>query len=220
MTTNAEDLFICGKCQANFNDLNCFLSHRSNCNGEKLLNLFSLSTTNPTTALLVDEIDSFIEDVDLSLPTTTTVIETTPTTDGSNLFYATNNTENGPPNDFDILFTTPVEQMTANVNENTSLEKEISQMSLLECPVCDEQFDAPTVLEHHVFEHSTWIDEDDKNNVQQPPTYEDSASSYIDLVDDSQKSPLECKQCTVTFTSNASLNIHKRMSQYRFLEND
>ena len=37
-------------------------------------------------------------------------------------------------------------------------------MSILECPVCDEQFEAPTILENHVFEHSTWIDENENTN--------------------------------------------------------
>ena len=95
------------------------------------------------------------------------------------------------------------------------IENGISQISLLECPVCDEQFDAPTVLENHVFEHSTWIDLDE-NTSSKPPglSFDDSSSSYTELLDEQPTIPLECKQCTVTFASNASLNIHKKMSMF------
>jgi hypothetical protein len=89
-------------------------------------------------------------------------------------------------------------------------------MSLLECPVCDEQFDASTVLENHVFEHSTWIDENENTTLKSGLTFDDSSSSYTDLLDEQLTIPLECKQCTVTFASNASLNIHKKMSKITF----
>ena len=199
MSTESEDLFICGKCHGKFTDLNVFLTHRPNCNGEQVLNIYSLPIDS---TFAVGEIESFIENVD-----------TSNTEEPSELFYSTVTMERTPSNEFDLLFTTPVEQMTINTNENSSLELDISQMSLLECPVCDEQFDAPTVLENHVFEHSTWIEENATKNVKQVPTFEDSASSYTDLLDEPPTTPLECKQCTVTFTSNASLNVHKRMSK-------
>jgi hypothetical protein len=194
VTDPIEDLFICGKCHTNFTDLNQFLTHRTTCNIQSLTNLFPLSNS-PSAALLEGELDAIIEDVSLSIPTS------------RNLFYE----EVSTPNEFDLLFSQPVEQNTivnANIKEDYSIENSMSQMSLLECPVCDEQFDAPTVLENHVFEHSTWIDEND-----------DSSSSYTDLIDEPLSTvPLECKQCTVRFTSNASLNMHKKMSMFIYIQ--
>ena len=181
---NAEDLFICGKCHGTFTDLELFLTHRSAC---------------PSLTLLNNELEAIIRDVDLSTPSTT------------NLFYESNLTETVSPNDFDLLFTSPVEQIPSSCTASNTLEHDISQMSLLECPVCDEQFDAPTVLETHVFEHSTWIDGNDPNLA-----VDESSSSYIDLLDEPPTTPLECKQCTVSFTSNGSLNIHKKMSKLVF----
>ena len=98
------------------------------------------------------------------------------------------------------------------IKDDYSIENSMSQMSLLECPVCDEQFDAPTVLENHVFEHSTWVDENQTSNIKPGLSYDDSSSSFTDLLDETPTVPLECEQCTVTFTSNASLNMHKKMS--------
>jgi len=136
----------------------------------------------------------------------------------SNLFY-----EQVPStNEFDLLFSQPVEEDTiinsnvCNIKEDFSIENGMSQMSLLECPVCDEQFDAPTILENHVFEHSTWIDEHENINSKSGLNYDDSSSSYTDLFDEPPPIPLECKQCTVTFASNASLNMHKKISKIIF----
>jgi len=135
----------------------------------------------------------------------------------SNLFYE----EVPPTNEFDLLFSQPVEEDTiidetinsnnCDIKEDFSIENGMSQMSLLECPVCDEQFDAPTILENHVFEHSTWIDENE--NSKSGLNFDDSSSSYTDLFDEPPPVSLECKQCTVTFASNASLNMHKKMSK-------
>lgn len=200
---NTGDLFICGKCHANFTDLNRFLTHRSTCNVQNLTELFPL-VTSPSTALLEGELDAIIQDVSLTIPAST------------NLFY----TDVPPTNEFDLLFSQPVEQ-TPTITQNLidhkndlSIETSMSQMSLLECPVCDEQFEAPTILEDHVFEHSTFIN--DNESIQPKPgvTYDDSSSSYTDLLDETSTSTLECKQCTVTFTSNASLSIHKKMSMF------
>lgn len=109
------------------------------------------------------------------------------------------------------------EIMTNNTSsdpiEYSSIETSMSQMSLLECPVCDEQFDAPTVLESHIFEHSTCIDDHDNTNCKLGISFDDSSSSYTDLVDEPFITPFECKKCTVTFATNASLNMHKKMSK-------
>ncbi|CAF1132149.1 unnamed protein product [Adineta ricciae] len=209
-TTNAEDLFICGKCRMNFTDLNLFLTHRSTCIGQQSANLFQLPN-NPPTNLLERELDAIIEDVSLSIPS------------NSNLFYPTMQHEIPSTNEFDLLFSQPVEQTPTDTEstlnplvsaptEYCSIENSLSQMSLLECPVCDEQFDAPVVLENHVFEHSTWIDDNENLNSKGiSSSLDDSSSSYTDLLDEHAVQPLECKQCTVTFASNASLNIHKKM---------
>lgn len=134
-----------------------------------------IAPSSPSTTLLCSELDEIIRDVDL------TSAETNP-------FYPPTTNADA----FDELFAPTVTETA-----NQTLENELSQMSLLECPVCDEQFDAPIVLENHVFEHST---------------VDDSSSSYVDLLDEQPPAtPLECKQCTVTFTSNASLNIHKKI---------
>ena len=185
---STEDLFICGKCRNQFNDLNLFLVHRSTCsipNPSEMLNVCPLGPSSPSAALLCSELDAILRDVD-----TTTTTET-------EVFYPPNNS-----NSFDELFPST----TTNENENQTLETNLSQMSLLECPVCDEQFDAPIVLENHVFEHST---------------VDDSSSSYVDILDEQQtaQTSLECKQCTVTFTSNASLNIHKKICKTKRNEN-
>ena len=193
---NAEDRFICGKCHGTFTDLNLFLTHRSTCP----------IVPSPSLILLNNELEAIIQDVDLSLPST------------SNLFYESNPTETASPNDFDLLFTSPVEQIPNSCLASSTLEQDISQMSLLECPVCDEQFDASNVLENHVFEHSTWIDDNDPNSVKTNLAVDESSSSYIDLLDEPPTTPLECKQCTVSFTSNASLNIHKKMSELVFAQ--
>jgi hypothetical protein len=131
--------------------------------------------------------------------------------------------ETSSTNEFDLLFSQPVEQnilndeiINSNPTEYSSLENGMSQMSLLECPVCDEQFEAPIVLENHVFEHSTWIDENENTNFRSGLSLDDSSSSYTDLLDEQSTIPLECKQCTVSFASNASLNIHKKMSKITF----
>ncbi len=206
VTDNTEDLFICGKCHTNFTDLNIFLTHRSNCNIQQLTNLFPLSNSSSTT-LLEGELDAIIQDVSLNIPTS------------SNLF----DEEVQSANAFDLLFSQPVQQgniinetINSYVNDNKedfSIENGMSQMSLLECPVCDEQFDAPIILENHVFEHSTWIDENENSNSKSGLFFDDSSSSYTDLFDEPPIIPLECKQCTVTFASNASLNMHKKMSK-------
>ena len=203
MADNTGDLFICGKCHANFTDLNLFLTHRSSCTVQTLTELFPLPTS-PSTALLEGELDAIIQDVSLTIPPTT------------NLFY----TDGSNTNEFDLLFSQPVEQtptMTQNIVDNNgdvSIENSMSQMSLLECPVCDEQFEAPTILEDHVFEHSTFINDNECTNPKPGVTFEDSSSSYTDLFEETSTSTLECKQCTVTFTSNASLSIHKKMSMF------
>jgi hypothetical protein len=150
--------------------------------------------SSPSAALLEGELDAIIEDVALTIPSST------------NLFYEETSTNN----EFDLLFSQPVEQSI--IKDDSSIENSMSQMSFLECPVCDEQFNAPTVLENHVFEHSTWIDEDQNQNSKSTLAYDDSPSNYIDLLDETPITPLECKQCTVKFSSNASLNMHKKMS--------
>ncbi|CAF4857685.1 unnamed protein product, partial [Rotaria magnacalcarata] len=71
----------------------------------------------------------------------------------SNLFYEPLNTEVPTANDFDLLFSEPVEQDAVNnelvktnisdVTNSSCIENSMSQLSLLECPVCDEQFEAP-----------------------------------------------------------------------------
>lgn len=206
-SNNVEDLFICGKCHANFTDLNIFLTHRSTCQGQQTTNLFHLSN-NQSSTLLTGELDAIIQDVSLAIPSTTI------------LFYEPIQTEVPSTNEFDLLFSQPVEQNVETINSNisnpteySSIENGISQINLLECPVCDEQFDAPIVLENHVFEHSTWIDENDNTNFKSGLSLDDSSSSYTDLLDEQPTVPFECKQCTVTFASNASLNIHKKMSK-------
>ncbi|CAF1413781.1 unnamed protein product [Adineta steineri] len=204
-SNNTDDLFICGKCRMNFTDLNIFLTHRSTCIGQQTTNLF-----HPSSDILEHELDAIIEDVSLCIPQTTS------------LYYHPLDSDIQSTNEFDLLFSQPVEHNTINneiLNSNVSsnpteyakIENDISQMSLLECPVCDEQFDAPIILENHVFEHSTWIDEDDNTNSKLGLSFDDSSSSYTDLLDEQSTKPLECKQCTVTFASNASLNIHKKM---------
>lgn len=211
VANNTEDLFICGKCHTNFNDLNVFLTHRSSCNIQQLTNLYPLPNS-PSTGLLERELDAIIQDVSLNIPSTTSTVPTS-----GNLYYE----ESPTTNEFDLLFSQPVEQdpvLNETINTNIynradeySIENGIAQMSLLECPVCDEQFDAPTILENHVFEHSTWVDECENHNLKNGLIGDDSSSSYIDLFDDSPTTPLECEQCTFTFTSNTSLNIHKKM---------
>lgn len=199
MSSNSEDLFICGKCRSNFTDLNLFLTHRSTCNGnnETSVTLQPYALTTESTTLLTDELDAIIQDVDLMLPET------------ADLFNPSVPAESISSNDFEDLFA----PTNVNETEHLSLENGLSQMSLLECPVCDEQFDAPTILENHVFEHSTVIDEHDSTNNKSNFPVDESSSSYVDLLDEPVSSPLECKQCTVTFTSNASLNIHKKLSK-------
>jgi hypothetical protein len=196
MTNPIEDLFICGKCHTNFTDLNQFLTHRTTCHIQSIGNLFPMPNS-PSAALLEGELDAIIEDVALTIPTST------------NLFYE----ETPTNNEFDLLFSQPVEQnaMMNTIKDDYSIENSMSQMSLLECPVCDEQFDAPTILENHVFEHSTWIDENQTQNFKSGLSYDDSSSSYTDLLDETSTIPLECKQCTVTFASNASFTMHKKM---------
>ncbi|CAF0810390.1 unnamed protein product [Rotaria sordida] len=208
ISDNTEDLFICGKCRTNFTDLNTFLTHRSTCNIQQSSNLFPLSN-NSSSILLEKELDAIIQDVSLTISST------------PNFFDESIHTEVSPTNEFDLLFSQPVEQNTihneiintnvSNPTESSFIENGISQMSLLECPVCDEQFDAPIILENHVFEHSTWIDENESTNSKLGLPFDDSSSSYTDLLDEQSNIPLECKQCTVTFASNASLNIHKKM---------
>ena len=207
MADNTGDLFICGKCHTNFTELNLFLTHRSTCHVQTpLTDLFPL-VNSPSTALLEGELDAIIQDVSLTMPPTT------------NLFYS-----DGPTtNEFDLLFSQPVEQnlpMHSNIchtmKSEATIENSMSQMSLLECPVCDEQFDAPTILENHVFEHSTWINESESDYCKTSVIHEDSSSSYTDLLDEpSSTSTLQCQQCTVTFTSNASLTVHKKMSMFQ-----
>jgi hypothetical protein len=121
-----------------------------------------------------------------------------------------------PTDAFDLLFSQPIEPEAMNSNipdikEDFSIENGMSQMNLLECPVCDEQFEAPTILENHVFEHSTWIDDNENTNSNSGLPFDDDSSSYTDLFDEPSTVPLECKQCTGTFTSSASLNMHKKM---------
>ncbi|CAF4022247.1 unnamed protein product [Rotaria sp. Silwood2] len=207
---NTEDLFICGKCRTNFTDLNAFLTHRSTCNIQQSSNVFPLSNS-PSSTLLERELDAIIQDVSLTISST------------PNLFYEPIHTEVSSTNEFDLLFSQPVEQDTIDneiINTNVSdptetscIENGMSQMSLLECPVCDEQFDAPIILENHVFEHSTWIDENENTSSKLGLPVDDSSSSYTDVLDEQSNTPLECKQCTVTFASNASLNVHKKMSK-------
>jgi hypothetical protein len=202
VTDNTQDLFICGRCHTNFLDLNLFLTHRSTCNAQTITNLYPISTS-PSTALLEGELDAIIQDVSLTMPTS------------SNLFYE----EVSTTNEFDLLFSQPV-QSDSNISERKedfSIENGMSEMSLLECPVCDEQFDAPTILENHVFEHSTWMDGDENTNTKPGLSFDDSSSSYIDLFDEPSTISLECKQCTIAFASNASLNMHKKMSKHKIL---
>ena len=75
-------------------------------------------------------------------------------------------------------------------------------MNICECPVCDEQFELQTILEDHVFKHSTWIRQDENTS---------SKSGHKEIIDESS----QCKQRAVTFASNASLNIHK--NSYKFI---
>lgn len=210
ITNNTEDLFICGKCHINFNDLNLFLTHRSTCNIPQLTNLYPLTNTT-STDLLERELNAIIEDVSLNVPP-----PPRRTTTAENLLCDNVSTTN----EFDLLFSEPVEQHsvlnepnTYNPVEDLSIEHGISQISILECPVCDEQFEAPTILENHVFEHSTWIDENDNLNSTNVLNMDESSSSYIDLFDEQPTTPIECEQCTITFQSNASLKMHKKMGK-------
>lgn len=165
-----DDLFICGKCRNQFTDLNLFLLHRSTCSMAIVTNqILDLCPIAPSSPSTT----LLCSELDAIIRDVDLTLPPTTTTADSTAF--------------DELF----------LPENQTLETGLSQMSLLECPVCDEQFDAPIVLENHVFEHST---------------VDDSSSSYVDLLDEPPVPPLECKQCTVTFTSNASLNMHKKIS--------
>jgi len=186
-----DDLFICGKCHANFTDLNLFLAHRTNCNIQITSHIYAT-----TADLLQGELDSIIHDVSMAIPSST------------DLFYdqstQVQEQQQQQQPTFDLLFSQqPVQE---DKHEDLTIENSMSQMNPLECPVCDEHFDAPTVLEDHVFEHSTWVNEDSNFN------NEESSSSYTDLLEEPSSVPLECKQCTVTFSSNASFTMHKRMS--------
>ena len=195
--------------------MNRFLTHRSTCNhNPRSSNLFPL-TNSPSSALLEKELDAIMQDVSLTISPT------------SNLFYESFNTNVSMTNEFDPLFSQPVEQGTVNneiINatvseskEHSSIENDVSQINPLECPVCDEQFDAPTILENHIFEHSTWIDESENSiNSKTDLPCDESLSSYMDLIDEQSMTPLKCKRCTVTFASNASLNMHKKMSRIIF----
>jgi hypothetical protein len=189
----------------NFTDLNLFLTHRSTCVSQQSSTLCPISSC-PLTALLSGELETIIEDISTNVPSTSdSLYEPNPST-----------------TEFDLLFPSSVEQVNNN-NETTdrntsdstkylSIENGMSEMNILECPVCDEQFEAPIILENHVFEHSTWVVKDENINSKVGSSFDDSSSSYIDLIDE----PLECKQCTVTFASNASLNIHKKMCKIIF----
>lgn len=196
------DLFICGKCRANFTDLNIFLTHRSTCNYQQTADLFPL-TNSPSSTLLERELDAIIEDVSLTMST------------APEFFYENINPDVPTTNEFDLLLPESVEQNPVDneMIESSMIEDKMSQMSLLECPVCDEQFDAPKVLEDHVFEHSTWVEDDENLNSKTGLPFDDSSSSYIDMIDEPSTTYLECKQCTVRFNSNASLSIHKKMSK-------
>ncbi|CAF4284914.1 unnamed protein product, partial [Rotaria sordida] len=153
-TTNSEDLFICGKCHANFTDLNIFLTHRSICVSEQRTNLCPI-TSCPLSTLVSGELETFIDDISPNLPST------------SDSLYESNPSGT----EIDLLSPTSVEQVITsnetvdrNISDSinySSIENGMSEMNILECPVCDEQFEAPTVLENHVFEHSTWIPKDD-----------------------------------------------------------
>ena len=204
---NTDDLFICGKCRASFTDLTVFLTHRTSCNGETAFDLLP-APTSVSSSLLTSEMDAIIQDVCLPISPT------------ANIFYEATHSDMTPTNDFDLLFSSPVEQLGArnesimsSAADSQLLENGISQLSFLECPVCDEQFDAPSVLENHVFEHSTWIDESEGINIKPSVSLDDSSSSYTDLLDDLPTTPLVCKQCTVTFMSKASLSMHKQTSK-------
>ncbi|CAF1338979.1 unnamed protein product [Rotaria sordida] len=199
-TTNSEDLFICGKCHANFTDLNIFLTHRSICVSEQRTNLCPI-TSCPLSTLVSGELETFIDDISPNLPST------------SDSLYESNPSGT----EIDLLSPTSVEQVITsnetvdrNISDSinySSIENGMSEMNILECPVCDEQFEAPTVLENHVFEHSTWIPKDDNTSTKSGLSINYASSSYNDVIDGS----LECKQCAVTFDSNASLSIHKKM---------
>lgn len=122
-------------------------------------------------------------------------------TSSSNLFDAiikenSSNSEllhENPSNEFDLLFSSPVDQIV--INHETMSNSEItsttmsssSSVILAECPVCDQRCDGDITLENHIFEHSFCLD------------------------DEPSTSLLECKQCTITFTSNANLTLHKKL---------
>lgn len=104
-----------------------------------------------------------------------------------------------PSNEFDLLFSSPVDQIVINHetmsnSEITSTTMSSSSMTSAECPVCDQRCDGDITLENHIFEHSFCLD------------------------DEPSTSLLECKQCTITFTSNANLSLHKKLSQWKFID--
>jgi hypothetical protein len=90
VTDNIEDVFICGKCHVNFNDLNLFLTHRLTC----LIDQRSNSTN------ITRDIDEIMTDV-------------TRTTASAFLI-------DDCSNEFDLLFSSPVGQVDQIINKNVS----------------------------------------------------------------------------------------------------
>lgn len=199
-TSNSEDLFICGKCHTNFIDLNIFLNHRSTCVNQQPTNLCPISSC-PLTALLSADLETLGEDISSSLPPTSdTVYESNPS-----------------GTEINLLSPAPAEQPSTsdeiihgNISDSTnysSFNNGTSEINLHLCPVCDGQFESQSILEDHVFEHSTRTREDENISIKPGLSIDAISSSYIDVTDQT----LECKRCAVTFPSNASLSIHKKM---------
>ncbi|UJR12751.1 hypothetical protein I4U23_016925 [Adineta vaga] len=90
------------------------------------------------------------------------------------------------------LSSTFVEQVDIN-NETIDHSSNENTISEIECLICDQQFESQTILENHIYEHAIYIRKDE--NINSKSIHNES---------------LECKQCSLTFSSKASLNIHNK----------
>ena len=115
-SSNTDDLFICGKCRVSFTDLAVFLTHRSTCNGDQAFELLP-APTSVSSSLLASELDAIIQDVCLPISPT------------ANIFYEATHSDMTPTNDFDLLFSSPVEQLHAR---NESIMSSAADSQILE----------------------------------------------------------------------------------------
>lgn len=97
------------------------------------------------------------------------------------------------------------EPVISDTTNYLPVENGVSEITIHNCPVCDKQFDLQTILENHLFEHSICLREDENIGL-------NSDRSTGEDIDES----LECKQCALTFTSQASFIIHKKMRKILF----